>query len=244
MKQKIAQCFNRGAKTYDSAAIVQMKIAEQLAEHLTHSPVEDILEIGCGTGLFSRLLQARFPQASLLLCDIAPEMIAECKKRFSESKRIDFACQDGEILTLNKSYDLVASNMTLHWFNNIQNGLGNIITKLKPNGKLVFAILGENSLIEWRAMCEKWNLPIPTPHFPSAHYLQDVFPNIQFKVATFQHRYANIYEFLKSLKNIGAVAPRENYSCLPAGTLRRLLRQYPKEIDLSYEVIYGSYLNS
>ena len=67
---------------------------------------------------------------------------------------------------------------------------------------------------------------------------------MQFEVKTFQQRYASIYDFLKSLKNIGAVATHENYECLPAGMLRRVLRQYPDEIDLSYEVIYGSYLNS
>ncbi|MHB1947633.1 MAG: methyltransferase domain-containing protein [Gammaproteobacteria bacterium] len=244
MKQKIVQCFNRGAKTYDSAAIVQMKIAEQLAVHLSHSPVEDILEIGCGTGLFSQLLQMRFPQASLLLSDIAPEMIEVCKNRFSESDRIDFMCQDGEALKLTKDYDLIASNMTLHWFNNIQKGLDNIIAKLKPNGKLVFAILGENSLIEWREMCEKLRIPVPTPHFPAREYLQKAFPKMQFNVETFQHRYASIYDFLKSLKNIGAVATQENYICLPAGTLRGLFRKYPNEIAVSYEVIYGSYLNS
>jgi hypothetical protein len=101
--------------------------------------------------------------------------------------------------------------------------------------------LGENSFKEWRAMCQQFKLPVATPIFPAEHLLETMLPNVELEVETYQQTYASAYEFLSSLKKIGAIAPRMRYLPLPSGRLRQVLRQFNTEITISYEVIYGKY---
>ena len=39
-----------------------------------------VLELGCGTGLFSRHLVQLYPHGHFVLTDVAPAMIAECRR--------------------------------------------------------------------------------------------------------------------------------------------------------------------
>ena len=42
-----------------------------------------VLELGCGTGLFSRHLVERYPEGSFVLTDVAPAMIAQCRRNLA-----------------------------------------------------------------------------------------------------------------------------------------------------------------
>lgn len=244
MKERILQCFNKGAETYDSAAIVQMQVAERLATRLPRNSAQTILEIGCGTGYFSQRLTDRYPEASFFLTDIAPAMVSVCKNRFS-SPKIKIACIDGESLALPDQFDLITSNMTLHWFTDIKKSFEKIIERVSSaGGQFVFAMLGEHSLIEWREICENNHLQIPTPLFPSQEKLKEYFPEIKIESEIFQQPYQNVYEFLRSLKNLGATATRTDYLPLSAGKLRQLMRRFDQQINISYEILYGSYKKS
>ena len=44
-----------------------------------------VLELGCGTGLFSRHLLRRYPEGRFVLSDAAPAMIAECRRNLAPS---------------------------------------------------------------------------------------------------------------------------------------------------------------
>lgn len=242
MKQRIEQCFNRSAKTYDAAAMLQASVAKRLSQRLPHVSPEKILEIGCGTGLFSEELLTKFPHASISLTDISPAMIDICKKRMGSSAQLEFACMDGEAISTQTSFDLIVSNMTLHWFADFKNSFANMISKLSPGGKIFFAMLGENSLREFREICQNLNLPVPTPNFPVRSDLQNDFPKMKIEVEVLLQPYRNIYDFLRTLKEIGATATRPNYYPLSAGNLRRVMREFNTEIQMSYEIIYGHYI--
>src|SRR3712207_7303503 len=64
--------FEKHFNSYEENAIVQKKVAQNLAQFFTeipHSP-KTILEIGCGTGIFSREILKYFPNTNLSLNDI------------------------------------------------------------------------------------------------------------------------------------------------------------------------------
>ena len=69
-KQLIAERFARARKTYDREARVQYKAAERmlrlLQPHIKRTGL-DILEVGCGTGIYSRLLRQEFQPSELWL---------------------------------------------------------------------------------------------------------------------------------------------------------------------------------
>lgn len=242
MKERVRQCFNKGAKNYETAAIVQATVAKSLSKRIPKIIPQTILEIGCGTGLFSQEILAFFPKASVLLIDIAPAMVDTCKKRFEDYLNVKTIRLDGELLKeLNFSFDLIFSSMSLHWFTEISASFNTIISKLKPGGRFVFAMIGSNSLPEWREICDENYFPIPMPSLPNAQMLRQNFPSIEWEIETITQSYKSIYHFLKTLKKIGAVATHENYAQSSTGTLRQLVRRFDNEIIISYEIIYGVY---
>lgn len=68
--------FGRAAARYEERARVQARMADALLELWGSRPEPSgILEFGCGTGLLTRRLRARFPDADLLATDASPEML-------------------------------------------------------------------------------------------------------------------------------------------------------------------------
>lgn len=242
MKKRILHCFNKRAETYDESATIQAAVAERLAKKIVHVPASSILEMGCGTGLLTKQLLPHFSKSHIHLVDIAPAMIAFCQKRF-EKESLHFSCMDGEEPKFDKKYDLIVSSMTLHWFNNIKKSIEVFKNQLLPKGRLIFSMLGKNSLFEWHDICRQHDFPIPTPSFPDRMQLQSDFPELQITTEIMTERYETIYHFLTTLKKIGATATHPFYQPLSSGKMRTLLRQYQKEITISYEVIYGTYIH-
>ena len=73
----------------------------------------NVLEIGCGTGEFSRLLARRAEK--VLALDLSPQMICLARERSKLYPNIDFI--EGDIMTYqlpNDHFDCVASLTTLH----------------------------------------------------------------------------------------------------------------------------------
>lgn len=241
MKQRIMSCFNKGAETYHSAAIVQAKVARNLAERLPFYS-NPILEIGCGTGIFSQHLVSSFPDSSILLTDIASKMLAKCQQNLQKSTNIKYACMDGECLSTTTTFDLIVSSMTLHWFSNLKKGFEKIIHHLSPGGIFMFALVGENSLKEWDDICKKFNLPKTTRPFPSRRFLQENFPDMKIDIENVSQNHHSGYDFLHSLKNIGATAKQENNISLSLGNLRKIILKLNNPIEITYEILYGKYV--
>jgi len=83
-------------------------LLKQLPLHCTHA-----LEIGCGTGAFSRLLARRSNR--VLALDLSPQMIRIAKERSEQYSNIDFQVADAmtwEFTT--EQFDCVVSIATLH----------------------------------------------------------------------------------------------------------------------------------
>ena len=82
---------------------------------LSHLPArcESALDVGCGTGAFSRLLAARFDR--VLALDLSPNMIRVARERSAATSNIDFEVADVMTRTLAPgSFDCIASLATLH----------------------------------------------------------------------------------------------------------------------------------
>jgi 2-polyprenyl-3-methyl-5-hydroxy-6-metoxy-1,4-benzoquinol methylase len=74
---------------------------------------KDALEIGCGTGSFSRLLAQKADR--VLALDLSPEMIQLAKQRSAEYPNIDYRIADVMDWDFPKeSFDCIASIATLH----------------------------------------------------------------------------------------------------------------------------------
>jgi ubiquinone/menaquinone biosynthesis C-methylase UbiE len=93
------------------------------------------LEIGCGTGEFSRLLAAR--AESVLAIDLSPQMIRLARERSKLHPNVEFV--NADVLTYqlpDEHFDCVATLTTLHHLP-AERALGIIKKTLKPGGVFV-----------------------------------------------------------------------------------------------------------
>ena len=239
MKQKIIRYFNQGAVTYDSVASVQEYAAQKLASCFKDMVPQQVLEVGCGTGLFSQYMVHQFPTAIFHLTDIAPEMVAACQQRFIKNNNITISCVDAEALQDKNSYDLITSNFVMHWFDDIKQGIENLTIKLSTHGKLIFSILGDNSFPEWKVICHNNDIPVTTRQFPNITKLQEQFPQLQVHQETYQVVYKNAYDFLRTLKLLGGRASDRRQITTSIKKLRKIFQEHSDCFTVSYEIIYG-----
>ncbi len=83
-KKTLARNFSRCASVYDKHANIQRRAASELMEELPRSDFTSILEIGCGTGGYTRLLRERFKYAAITSVDIAEKMVAVARQKLKE----------------------------------------------------------------------------------------------------------------------------------------------------------------
>jgi ubiquinone/menaquinone biosynthesis C-methylase UbiE len=98
-------------------------------------PCPAALEIGCGTGVFARLLAGRAEQVMAL--DLSPQMIRLARERSGGYPNLDF--QTADLLSWElpgEPFDCVVSIATLHHLP-FTAGLAKMKSVLKPNGVLL-----------------------------------------------------------------------------------------------------------
>lgn len=96
---------------------------------------ERVLEIGCGTGGFTRLLAPRAERVTAV--DLSPQMIRLAKEHSSSHRNIEYLLGDLMELTLpRESYDTVVTIATLHHLP-LRGALLKMKDALKPGGLLL-----------------------------------------------------------------------------------------------------------
>jgi malonyl-CoA O-methyltransferase len=146
-KNVIERNFSRHAGTYDEFAHVQRLAASELAKGLPSDGVSRILEIGCGTGIYTELLSERFPGARIVALDISEKMIEVAQGKISGT-RVEFARRDGEGILPDGEFDLITSNSTLQWFTDLEGALISYKGMLADGGRLIFSIFGPRTFEE------------------------------------------------------------------------------------------------
>jgi 2-polyprenyl-3-methyl-5-hydroxy-6-metoxy-1,4-benzoquinol methylase len=96
---------------------------------------DQVLEIGCGTGLFTRKVYA-LTKASITATDISEELLTEAKKLLPEAI---FKIDDAMNLSFpDNQFDVVFGSSVLHHLE-MEKSIKEIFRVLKPGGRMVFA---------------------------------------------------------------------------------------------------------
>jgi malonyl-CoA O-methyltransferase len=148
-KRQVAASFSRAADSYDAVAELQRGVGAQLLARL---PAElkpgRWLDLGCGTGHFSRALAARFAGADGVALDIAEGMLRHARPLGGAQQ---FIAGDAERLPLQSaSCDLLFSSLALQWCADLHAVLGEALRVLRPGGMLAFSSLCVGTLQELR----------------------------------------------------------------------------------------------
>ena len=156
-KQVIKRNFSSAARSYDRNAALQREVAEVLARRLKLPALSKgatdhprVLDIGCGTGTLTSLIEGLSPLSRVFGIDIASGMLKEARTKLNNaSARLTL----GDMDTLpfsDSAFDAVASNLTFQWAGDLSSAFEEARRVLRPGGAFVFSTFGPATLHELR----------------------------------------------------------------------------------------------
>ncbi len=248
---QVRRNFSRHVDEYDRYALVQKSVARNLLQ-LLPSTVEQgkALEVGCGTGIFSRMFLNLCPGSKLVLSDLAHGMSCHAAAQFSDQLVVD---ADAAALPFaSSSFDLVLSSSVYQWVDQFPQAFAELQRVLRPDGRVGMALFGEKTLYELRQSHAEAS-PLGKSHnqgFPDCAQVEAALDG-RFEIELLKSRqeiewHPGVPDLLRSLKAIGAQNASRNR---PDGLASRQLMQHMYEcyvrsfgrngmIPATYEVIY------
>ncbi|MBB1485598.1 malonyl-ACP O-methyltransferase BioC [Oceanospirillum sediminis] len=145
-KQRVARAFSSAASQYDQLAEAQKRIAGRLLALCP--PAERVLDIGCGTGYWTRRLRDHCQAKQVHGLDLAPGML-EYAAQQGQNDAIDWVCADAEALPMEPgSLDLIFSSLAIQWCTDYQALFNGIARCLAVQGQACIATLLPGTLYE------------------------------------------------------------------------------------------------
>jgi len=247
-KEIVRDNFSRAVNSYDQYAVVQRYMAEKLSNYLQSiDRVDNILEIGAGTGFLTELIIDDFLESNYWLVDISPKMVAKCKEKFQDYQQIKYLVADAEKLKLEESFDLIISNAVFQWFEDLKSALRNFREYLNDGGEICFSIFGERTFQELRSCVQEIRGEDSySQNFLSKSELERVlageFSEIYITEEEYIERFPKVRDFLRATKKIGANSAKKDKPPLTPGVLRKLETRYREEYLENGQIIVTHHL--
>lgn len=250
-KTLLQKRFNGAAVSYDQYASVQKKMAQQLLsimkKHYHKMSSIRILELGCGTGYLTEQLAVSFPNAEIIAIDFAESMIAVAKTR-NHVESVTFRCEDIEHLTLSESFDVIISNATFQWLNDLQTTVKSLYRYLFEGGLLLFSTFGDQTFQElhtaFQNAKEEKNIQSSSSvgqRFVTREQLKDVCESITGDVhvseTCYIEKFATVREFLQSIRKVGATNSNAESYCQSPSIFRTMLRIYERDFTEEGQIV-------
>jgi tRNA (cmo5U34)-methyltransferase len=136
--------FDATAATYDRDRMKLIPGHEAFyaaALELIPTDAMNIVELGAGSGLFSTMLRAAFPEARLTLIDFSEKMLELARERLGSDPQITFLLADYTTRPLPANSDAVVTSLSIHHLEDERKRalLKPILEALKPGGLFVNA---------------------------------------------------------------------------------------------------------
>ncbi|GGM20668.1 malonyl-ACP O-methyltransferase BioC [Pseudomonas asuensis] len=250
-KRQVAASFSRAAASYDGVASLQREVGEALLARLPIQPVERWVDLGCGTGYFTRALAARYPKAHGTAIDLAEGMLRYARPLGGAAH---FVVGDAERLPLqNDICDLLFTSLAIQWCSDLPAVLAEARRILRPGGLFAFTSLCAGTLHELR---DSWQAVDGFVHVNRFRQLKDYqqigaasgLKCTALETETRVLHFPDIRSLTHELKALGA---HNVNSGRPGGLtgrarLRALAEAYerfrqPQGLPASYHVVYGVY---
>jgi malonyl-CoA O-methyltransferase len=251
----VRESFDRAGPSYESAARLQARVAEELLTRLESFRFEPavVLDLGAGTGRVSVELKRRYPRAQVLALDLSLGMLQQARRKLRLWRRFARVCADAQRLPLKTaSVDLVFSSLMLQWCEPLDAALAEVRRVLRGEGFFAFSTFGPATLKELRrawAAADSYN---HVNHFIDVHDVGNALVRAGFSepvldVDRIELGYPDALALMRDLKAIGAhnVTAGRPRTLLGRAHLERMQAAYESErahgvLPATYEVIYGA----
>ncbi len=115
------------------------KRAHIIKNKLIHCKDPLVLELGCGTGSFSKFILQEIPSLTLIGCDISPKCIKLARENCSNFPNATFQVASATLITHNANkFNAVIGNSILHHIKEIDTALSECSRVLESNGLICF----------------------------------------------------------------------------------------------------------
>ncbi|WP_162046637.1 malonyl-ACP O-methyltransferase BioC [Vibrio taketomensis] len=230
-KQAIADAFGRAASSYDRHAAFQrdvgLRLMTMLPSDLSH---QRVLDLGCGTGFFSQLLQQR--GANVVCCDLSSAMLEQAKRRCG-TENIEYYQGDAESLPFTTGeFDHVFSSLALQWCDDLSFPLREMMRVTRDGGGIYFSTLLDGSLCELKHAWSKIDTYQHVNDFITLNQVKIALAQARSKVhhldlPTIKVWYPSALALMRDLKGIGANHVKGRAHGLTSRqSLKRLEREY------------------
>lgn len=255
-KRRVAESFDRAARSYDRHDFLQREVALRALERLDYVTLQpsQVLDIGSGTGRCARALASRYKRAQVVQCDLALGMLSEARRherRFFSRQR--FVAGDVEHLPFSDGlFQLAFSSLALQWCQDLRAAFSEVRRCLKVGGLFMFTTLGPDTLRELRKAWAKVSSAAHVNQFLDMHDIGDTLVAAGFGDPVMETEYLTVpYEdvmtLMRDLKGIGASnsnneRPRGMVGRSALATLQAAYeseRRADGKLPATYEVVYG-----
>ena len=236
-KKKVKDSFDQGADCYDKRSTIQKEISKNLLDLFFNELKENnegfsLLELGCGTGFCSKKISEKLSLTRIHLLDISNKMIKQSKKRF-KNQNVFFLKNDFDFFDNFENYNLIVSNMSLHWSKDFLKLIKKILNSIRKNSILLLSFPNSRSFNNLKTEHHKL-----INDFPNEKKMEELLNNKKFyftmKRMIHELEYGNIMLFFQSLKKIGANVSNNVYNISDLYSLRRDRDKVRVNFDISY----------
>lgn len=249
-KQQVAASFSKAAGSYDSVADLQRAVGQHLLRGIPQAltPAQ-WLDLGCGTGYFSRALAQRFPAAQGMALDIAQGMLRHAQPQGGAAH---FVAGDAENLPLHGGrFDLLFSSLAVQWCGNFAAVLSEARRVLRPGGVFAFSSLCVGTLHELRSSWQQVDGQVHVNRFRELHDYQRLCDASGLRIRSLEvlpHvlHYPDVRSLTHELKALGAhnLNPGRPTGLTGRQRMQGLLQAYeafrqPQGLPATYQVLYA-----
>jgi len=246
-KKIIARNFSRYANLYDNYCQVQNQAGVDLLSRVKNKRFKNILELGCGTGNFTSFLVEKFPEANIKALDFSKEMLNVARNKV-KNENVDFILADAEEIVFKDKFDLITSNASVQWFDDLDAALNKYKGMLARKGAVLFSIFGPGTYEELSYVLKPLagNENISAANFTSLSKIKRIFKNsfksFNHEKKIYQDEFISLKGLLKNIKYTGVRgAGLQSNICFTANILKKLEQAYIKrysKIIATFEVFF------
>lgn len=259
-KSEVRRAFSRAASNYDVTAVLQREVCRRMLERLDYIRMQParLLDAGCGTGWGTRRLAQRYPAAQVVALDIAKGMLDAGRNRSDWWRKLFYGrrefpvCADVELLPLcANSMEMIWSNLTLQWCNDLPATFRELHRVLKTDGLLMFSSFGPDTLKELRSAFDSVDGHNHINRFTDMHDLGDMLihsgfaePVMDMEIITLT--YDDVKAVMQDLRNIGAhnATAGRRQGLMGKTAWQRVLENYECQrregkLPATFEIVYG-----
>lgn len=241
--ERIITRFTRALDTYDRHADAQQQICRRLTGLLsryTGMHFQRALEIGCGTGGFTRLLKECCVIDEWYLNDLCESCRPKVTALFPGQSPL-FLAGNAEEIDFPGRFDLIVSASAFQWMEEPATFLGKLAGMLSPGGTLLFNTFSPGNLEEIRHLTGR-GLPYPTAKQLDEWLAKD-FHLLHLCEEEIILTFTTPLDVLRHLKNTGVTATsdgawtrgRQETFC---HDYIQLFRTNTNEVKLTYRPLY------